>query len=248
MFLAAFFMKPYPAAAPLDEVVTHLHSDHGAYARKGVNHQTDERAIAQAGEVGRLADLAVRIGRLNDDGDAVEQGARFVDVEYGRLPFLDDVLGAADGMGRVDFENLAGDEPVEEHSKGGQVLLHRGRGHPALQVLDEGGDVKGLDAGQLGQAVGVAPVGKAAGRIQIGSAGVVVVDLRGEEFEKTPRRPGGRGEEAGWLEFQSGGKGDFGGFHRVSSSCVINGNFTHEPHAQSVPSNIRSNLPMICRL
>jgi hypothetical protein len=144
---------------------------------------------------------------LNDDRDAVEQGARFVDVEYGRLPFLDDVLGAADGMGRVDFENLAGDEPVEEHSKGGQVLLHRGRGHLALQVLDEGGDVKGLDAGQLGQAVGVAPVGKAAGRIQIASAGVVVVDLCGEEFQEAPGGPGGSGRTGGWAEVPEPEKG-----------------------------------------
>ncbi len=34
MFLAAFLMAPYPAAAPLDEVVTHLHSDHGADAQR----------------------------------------------------------------------------------------------------------------------------------------------------------------------------------------------------------------------
>ena len=87
-------------------------------------------------------------------------------------------------MGRVDFENLAGDEPVEEHPERGQVLFHRGRRHLPLQVLDEGGDMEGLDAGQLGQAVGFAPGGKTAGGVQIGAAGVVVVDLRGEEFEK----------------------------------------------------------------
>ena len=170
----------------MDEVITHLHLDHGADAREGVNHDADERAIAQACEVGRLADLAVSIGGLNDDGDAVEQGARFIDVEYGRLSFLDDVLGAAHGMGRVDFENLAGDEPVEEHPESGQVLLYRGRRHMTLQVLDESGDVEGLDAGQLGQAVGFAPVGETAGRVQVGAAGVVVVDLCGEEFEKAP--------------------------------------------------------------
>ena len=214
MFLASFFMQPHPAAAPLDEVVTHLHSDHGADACKGVNHETDESAIAQAGEVGRLADLAVRIGSFNDHGDAVEQGARFVYVEHGRLPFLDDVLGAAHGMGRVDFENLAGDEPVEEHPESGQVLLHRGGRHVPLQVLDEGGDVEGLDAGQLGQAVGFAPSGETAGRVQVGAAGVVVVDLRGEEFEKAPGGLRVWGEQASGLKFRSRREGDFSGFHR----------------------------------
>jgi hypothetical protein len=33
----------------------------------------------------------------------------------------------------------------------------------------------------------LAPLGKAARRIQIGLAGVVVVDLRGEEFDETLR-------------------------------------------------------------
>ena len=63
------------------------------------------------------------------------------------------------------------------------------------------------------RAVGVAPVGKAPGRIQIGSAGVVVVDLRGEEFEKAPGGFGVRGKQAGGLEFRSGGQGDCGRFH-----------------------------------
>ena len=153
---------------------------------------------------------AVRAGGFDDDGDAVEQGPRFVDGEHGRLSFLHYILGAAHGMGRVDFENVASHQPVEQHPHSGQVLFHRGWGHLPLQVLDEGSDMKGLDAGQFGQAVGLAPGGKTAGGMEIGFAGAVVVDLRGEEFKKAPGGFGVRGKQAGGLEFQSGGQGDCG--------------------------------------
>jgi hypothetical protein len=63
--------------------------------------------------------------------------------------------------------------------------------------------VEGLYVGELVQAVQLAPLGKAARHIQVGFLGVVVVDLRGEEFEHALRRlrrrrkqrGGGRGED-----------------------------------------------------
>ena len=73
--------------------------------------------------------------------------------------------------------------------------------------------MKGLDAGQLGQPVGLAPVGKTAGGMETGFAGAVVIDLGGEELKKAPGGLGVRGEQAGWLEFRSGAKGDCGEFH-----------------------------------
>ena len=51
----------------------------------------------------------------------------------------------------------------------------------ALQILHEGGDVEGLYVGEPVQAVQLAPLGKAARRIQVGFPGVVVVNLRGED-------------------------------------------------------------------
>ncbi len=93
-------------------------------------------------------------------------------------------------------------------------MLHRGRRHVPLQVLVEGGHVEGLRAGQIGQALGFAPRGETAGRVQIGAAGGAVVYLRGEEFGKASGRFGVRGEEAGWLQFRSRRKGDFSRFHR----------------------------------
>ena len=52
--LGTFFVQPHPAAAPLHEIVTHFHLEHGVDAREGVGHDADERAIAQAGKVGHL--------------------------------------------------------------------------------------------------------------------------------------------------------------------------------------------------
>jgi len=191
----------------LHEVVADFHLQDGADARERVDHDTDERAVAQAGEVGRLMYLAVRAGGF-DDGDAVEQSTSFVDGEHRRLTFLHYILRAAHGMGRVDFENVARYQPVEQHPHGGQVLFHRGWRDFALQVLDERGDMKGLDADQFGQPVGLAPAGKTAGGIEIGFAGAVVIDLGGEEFDKAQDGLGVRCEYAGWLEFRRGRKSD----------------------------------------
>ena len=51
------------------------------------------------------------------------------------------VFGAAHGVGRVQLQDLAGDQPVKQDAKRRQVLLDGGRGQLALQVLNESGDV-----------------------------------------------------------------------------------------------------------
>ena len=79
----------------------------------------------------------------------------------------------------------------------------------------------GAGSGELVQAVQLAPLGKAARRIQVGFPGVVVVDLSGEEFEHAPRRLRRRREQRGGKH--SRGRGEdyvrpenhgFTGFHR----------------------------------
>ena len=97
--------------------------------------------------------------------DAVEQLAGFLGRQHGRLALPDDVFGAAHGVGRVHVENVARHQPVEQHPERRQVLLDGRRGELALQVLDEGGDVEGLDVGQTSDAVGVAPLGEASRRV-----------------------------------------------------------------------------------
>ncbi len=109
-------------------------------------------------------------------------------------------------MGRVHVDDVAGHEPVEQHADGGQVPLDRGRGEMALQILHECGDVEGLYVGELVQTVQLAPLGKAASRVQVGFPGVVAVDLRGEEFEHALRRLRRRREQRGGKH--GGGRGE----------------------------------------
>ena len=73
-------------------------------------------------------------------------------------------FGAAHGMGRVQLQDLAGDQPVKQNAKRRQVLLDGGRGELALQVLNESGDVDRLHLGELSDAVIPAPGRKSGGR------------------------------------------------------------------------------------
>jgi hypothetical protein len=76
----------------------------------------------------------------------------------------------------------------------------------ALQIPHEGGDMEGLYVGELLEAVQLAPLCEAARRIQVGFPGVVVVDLRGEEFEHALRRLRCRREQRGGKHV--GGRGE----------------------------------------
>jgi hypothetical protein len=145
--------------------------------------------------------------------------ARAFGGEHRRLAFGDHVFRAAHRMRGIDLEDVAGHEPVEQHPQRREVLLDRRRGERTLQLLDEGGDVKGLHLGELVEACGLPPLGKAARGVQVGFARVVVVKLRGEEFQHAARGLRRRGEQPGGK--QAGGRGDDelagrGGGHGIS--------------------------------
>jgi|SRR5271165_1240097 len=98
-----------------------------------------------------------------------------------------------------------------------RCCLDRGRREMALQILNEGGDVEGLYVGELVQAVQLAPLGKAARRVQVGFPGVVVVDLRSEEFERALRRLRRRREQRSGKHGGGRGEGDVhAGAHELS--------------------------------
>lgn len=63
--------------------------------------------------------------------DGIEQLADFFGGEHRRLAFANDMLGTAHRMCRIDFENVAGHQSVEQHAESGQVLLD-GRGGKVL--------------------------------------------------------------------------------------------------------------------
>jgi hypothetical protein len=63
------------------------------------------------------------------------------------------MFGPAHRMRRVGGEDLADDEPIEQHANGRQVLLHRRLGSGRLQRLYIGGDMDRLDVGELAELV-----------------------------------------------------------------------------------------------
>jgi hypothetical protein len=77
---------------------------------------------------------------------------------------------------------MSGHKPVEEHADRRQVLLDGGRRELVLQIVNESRDMERLDLRELVKVFGSAPVGKAAGRVNVGSSRMSVVDLRREKL------------------------------------------------------------------
>jgi len=96
-----------------------------ADAREGIDHQRDERAVAQADERRNI--------------DAVEQRARFVGGEDRHLAALHAVLESAHGGGRIERRHAAGGEIIKEMPNGGEMALtllergHRNRVYRRVQ-------------------------------------------------------------------------------------------------------------------
>src|SRR5260221_13197741 len=74
-------------------------------------------------------------------------------------PFYD-VLGAWHRVGRIGFDDVAGNKPVKEHSRGGDVLFDGRRRKFPLRFFHEGRDVEGLNVGKVVDAFLVAPLAK----------------------------------------------------------------------------------------
>src|SRR5204863_9554848 len=116
-----------PAAAPTTacrwEVVLYLHRDDCADARKRVRHHCHQCAVAQAYKPGHLRFRAVRQGDLLYNLDALQQSSSLLLGEDLRLAAVDHVLRPAHRMRRIDGKDLADDEPVEQHTDRGKMLL-----------------------------------------------------------------------------------------------------------------------------
>jgi hypothetical protein len=129
--LAALFAQPHPETSVLRVYVLDRHSEGRANPGEGIDHQPDQRAIAQT--------------CMCRDIDAVEQRARLGRIENRRLSTRHDVSGAAHRSGRVDRHDLAGDQPVERMTDRGEPLLDARCCKLAHPGLDPGGDVHRLD-------------------------------------------------------------------------------------------------------
>ena len=95
--------------------------------------------------------------------------------------------------GRVHRRDLAGDEPVEHHPHGGELLLHARRPVVLLQLLDPFAHVERPDGCEC-QAAIFAPAEKPAAGPHVSAPRVRVADVGGEEFDVAP---GGRIAEVG---------------------------------------------------
>ena len=179
--LAALLVEAKPPALPLRVEVLDAHVGDGADAAEGVDHDGDERAIAQADEGLRL--------------DRLEEAARLGAAQDRRLAALRGVLGPADGGGRVHAEDAVHDEVVAEHADRREVLLHRRRGAGVL--FDVGGDDHRLELREADAAL-FAPGAELRDGGRVRAAGVLVADLDGEEVDGLARGLlAGVGEERG---------------------------------------------------
>jgi len=99
--LAAFFVQTRPGAPALHIGILDAHFDAGPDAREGIDHNPDQRPIAQA-----------RRGlRIN----GIDQHPGLNGCEHRRLAFFNDMLWPPDRAGRVDRHHLPHDQPVEQH-------------------------------------------------------------------------------------------------------------------------------------
>ena len=134
------------------------------------------------------------------------------------MPALTTCFGPSDRARGVEGEDLADDEPVEEHPERREVLLDA-RGRKRLgELLDVGRDDHRLDLVE-GEASALAPLGEPAHGREVGEARVPVPDvgceklpeaplgvLRGREERRRRRVARGRGGERGTLDWDQVGE------------------------------------------
>jgi hypothetical protein len=115
--------------------------------------------------------------------------------EHRRLAAFHDMLRPTHRMRRVDREDLADDEPIEQHADRGKVLFDGRPGRRALfhcriagvghlQRFDIRSDMERLDIDEPADAVLIEPGEERAHSSVTGHACVVVLDRGGEKIEE----------------------------------------------------------------
>ena len=88
------------------------------------------------------------------------------------------MLRAVDRVDRVSGNDLAGDQPVEQHADGRQMLLDRRFLEIFSQHFDVGRDMYRFDVVDAAEMVVLAPGKEPVGRVQVGDASVLGVVAR----------------------------------------------------------------------
>jgi hypothetical protein len=116
--------------------------------------------------------------------DAIEQAAGLLLGQGRGFAAAHDVLAPAHGMGRIDGEDLADHQPVEQHADRREVQFDGRLGGRRLQHLYIRSDVHRLEVGQPADLVLLDPREKVTCGPVVGHAGVLVADRRGEKFKE----------------------------------------------------------------
>lgn len=127
VLLAAFFMQANPCAPSLSKVVAHIHLQHSADTRKGVDHHGNQRPVTQS------LDGAYVYGG--------EQGSRLLAIQHRSATFNHNMLRPSYRMCRIYRNDLPNDEPIKEHPYRGQVLLDCWFGEAVMQAFHIGRDM-----------------------------------------------------------------------------------------------------------
>jgi hypothetical protein len=96
--LPPFSCKRTQRRRPLDKIVANLHLNDGADPGEAVDHDPNERAVAQAEEIRLIGRLCI-IGWFLSNGNALEQRMGLLDRQDRRLAFLDRVAHKRRGKG-----------------------------------------------------------------------------------------------------------------------------------------------------
>jgi hypothetical protein len=113
LLLPAFLLQPDRPPGAARSQILDLHLQRRIDAREAVGEGGDQRSVAQ------IAQSRVR--------DRLEQLAPFGTLEHRRLAGFDHVLRPAHRRGRVGRHDLAGHQPVEQHTDRSELLLDRRR-------------------------------------------------------------------------------------------------------------------------
>jgi len=115
-------VEPEPPPLTLGVVVFDFQTDRGTNPGERVDEDADQGAIAETTDGFGL--------------DGVEELTSFLAREERCLAALHDVSWTAHCTGRIRWHDLTDDQPIEEHSDGGEVLLHRRLGVSRTELLD----------------------------------------------------------------------------------------------------------------
>src|ERR1044071_8015619 len=96
------------------------------------------------------------------------------------------MLGTAHGSRRIHANDLSDDQVIKEHPDGGEMLFDSGSGQPLAEFLDVSRDDYRLKQSER-QVAPFTPATELADGTGVNLACVRIADVRGEEFEETPR-------------------------------------------------------------